>query len=99
MNTDANALSTAVVNQPATLQPSMAATAILPTAVSPSYTKPLSVYPYNTSGVYGLGPNAMTGLAGFTPAAYDPKVLLSATKLKVLPSNGVVKQEHRFAPY
>ena len=98
MNTDANSLNTtAVVSQQPTLQPSMAA--ILPTAVSPSYTKPLSVYPFNTSGVYGLGPNTMTGLAGFTTAAYDPKVLLSASKLKVLPSNGAIKQEHRFAPY
>lgn len=75
----------------------MAATAIMPTAISPSYTKPLSVYPYNTSGVYGLGANPLAGLAGFT--TYDPKALLTASKLKVLPSNGVVKHDHRFAPY
>lgn len=71
------------------------------TAVSASLTKPLSVYPYNTAqaaSIYGLGANPMAGLtAGF--AAYDPKAFLNASKLKVLPSTGVIKQDHRFAPY
>ena len=80
--------------------------AITGTAGSAPLTKPLSVYPYNTNpaaaaaGIYGLSANPMAGLtAGFTPAAYDPKALLNASKLKVLPSTGVIKQDHRFAPY
>lgn len=103
MNTDANtaALNTAVANQNAYQASMTAAAPMLPSGsavVSSSLTKPLSVYPYNTGAMYGLTANPMAGLtAGF--AAYDPKALLNASKLKVLPTAGVIKQDHRFAPY
>ncbi|XP_067934986.1 poly(rC)-binding protein 3-like [Watersipora subatra] len=99
LSPDGTTLSTSPVSQQPPLQPSMAGTTILPTTVSPTYTKPLSIYPYNTSGMFGLSPNVVTGLTGFATPAYDPKVLLAASKLKVLPYNSVMKQEHRFAPY
>jgi len=104
LNTDGNSLSSTVASPQPSLQPSLAAAStILPTAISPSYTKPLSVYPYSTTGIYGLATNPIAGLAGFstpaTAAAYDPKALFNASKLKLLPTNGMIKPDHRFAPY
>lgn len=88
---------------------------MLPTAASAAntITKPLSINPYGSitpptgAATYGLmsNPLATATLGPFAPsaatlaAAYDPKTLINAAKFKVLPTAGMYKQEHRFAPY
>lgn len=98
LNTDSSGINTTVSAQQNVLPASMAGTILPPTVVSPTYSKPLGMNPYAANpALYGLAPNPLAGLAGYT--AYDPKAFLNASKLKVLPSNSAVKQDHRFAPY
>lgn len=82
-----------------------------PATVTSAYTKPLSVNPFSSlsaatgTAAYGLMSNPLAALGPIAPsaanltAAYDPKALINAAKFKVLPTNGLYKQEHRFAPY